>query len=149
MSNRKLKKTWETKQYDVKIQYEGDGWWFAECGEFAGCHTQGKGIRQTMKRIAEVIEMCIEEELDIEISEPSIAPEQLVLKYVVDDDFLGDLLVAQQARAEALEAEARAQERTRVAAQRLHNDAGISTRDVGHMLGLSGARISQLLDATG
>ena len=49
-------------QYNVIIEKDADGYLVASVPELRGCHTQAKSLDVLMRRIKEVIELCVEVE---------------------------------------------------------------------------------------
>ena len=51
-----------TKEFDVVIEKDEDGYYVASVPALRGCHTQAKSLDVLMKRIQEAIELCLEVE---------------------------------------------------------------------------------------
>ena len=51
-----------TKEFNVVIEKDEDGFFVASVPSLRGCHTQAKSLDVLMKRIKEAIELCIEVE---------------------------------------------------------------------------------------
>jgi predicted RNase H-like HicB family nuclease len=51
-----------TKEFNVVIEKDEDGYFIASVPALRGCHTQAKSLDVLMKRIKEAIELCIEVE---------------------------------------------------------------------------------------
>ncbi len=49
-----------TKEYNVIIERDQDGYFVATVPELHGCHTQAKSLDTLMKRIREAIDLCLE-----------------------------------------------------------------------------------------
>nr|VFJ67091.1 MAG: Predicted nuclease of the RNAse H fold, HicB family [Candidatus Kentron sp. FW] len=49
-----------TKQFNVVIEKDADGFFVASVPALRGCHTQAKSLDVLMERIREAIELCIE-----------------------------------------------------------------------------------------
>jgi len=49
-------------QFTVLIEKDEDGFYIAEVPELKSCYTQAKTFEELLKRIKEVIELCIEEQ---------------------------------------------------------------------------------------
>ncbi|MGB3779690.1 MAG: type II toxin-antitoxin system HicB family antitoxin [Tunicatimonas sp.] len=69
-----------TRDYNVVIERDSDGYYVASVPSLPGCHTQAKSLDTLMKRIQEAIELCLEvekaagEELDfIGVQKVSVA----------------------------------------------------------------------------
>jgi len=48
--------------YTVLIEQNEDGTYIAKIPDISGCYTQGKTVEQTMERIREAIQVCLESE---------------------------------------------------------------------------------------
>ena len=53
-----------TKDFNVIIERDTEGYYIASVPELQGCHTQAKSLDILMERIREAIELCLEVELD-------------------------------------------------------------------------------------
>ncbi len=53
------------KKFTVIIERDDNGWLVADVPELQGCHTQARTMDELLKRIKEVIELCLEEEREI------------------------------------------------------------------------------------
>ncbi|MBU4212566.1 MAG: type II toxin-antitoxin system HicB family antitoxin [Verrucomicrobia bacterium] len=51
-----------TKEFNVVIEKDKDGYFVASVPALRGCHTQAKSLDVLMKRIKEAIELCLEVE---------------------------------------------------------------------------------------
>jgi len=51
-----------TKEFNVVIEKDEDGFFVASVPALRGCHTQAKSLDVLMKRIKEAIELCMEVE---------------------------------------------------------------------------------------
>lgn len=49
------------REFTVVIERDEEGWYVARVPELRGCHTQAKSLDTLMKRVREVIELCLEE----------------------------------------------------------------------------------------
>ena len=54
----------KTNHFPIIIEQDEDNIYIVSCPVFKGCHTYGKSIDEAMKNIKEVIEMCIEENIE-------------------------------------------------------------------------------------
>jgi predicted RNase H-like HicB family nuclease len=54
-------KTLSHKAFPVFLEKDEDGVYVVECPIFSGCYSQGKTIDQALKKIKEVIQLCLEE----------------------------------------------------------------------------------------
>lgn len=48
--------------FTVVIEKDKDGWLVADVPELEACHTQAKTMDELLRRIKEVIELCLEEQ---------------------------------------------------------------------------------------
>jgi len=57
------------REFTVVIERDEEGWYVARVPELRGCHTQAKSLDTLMKRVRDVIELCIEDgnESDLEL----------------------------------------------------------------------------------
>ena len=51
-----------TREFNVVIQKDEDGYFVASVPELRGCHAQAKSLDVLMKRIEEAIKLCLEVE---------------------------------------------------------------------------------------
>ncbi len=51
-----------TKEFNIIIEQDEDGFFVASVPELRGCHTQAKSLDVLMKRTKEAIELCLEVE---------------------------------------------------------------------------------------
>lgn len=51
-----------SRNFDVVIERDEDGYYVASVPALPGCHTQAKSLDEVNKRIREAIELCIEED---------------------------------------------------------------------------------------
>jgi predicted RNase H-like HicB family nuclease len=51
-----------TREFNVVIERDQDGFFVASVPTLRGCHTQAKSLDVLMKRIKEAIELCLEVE---------------------------------------------------------------------------------------
>ncbi|MDX2226171.1 MAG: type II toxin-antitoxin system HicB family antitoxin [Verrucomicrobiae bacterium] len=59
-----MSKARELREFNVIIEQDSEGYFVATVPELRGCHTQAKSLDALMKRIREVIELCLEDESD-------------------------------------------------------------------------------------
>jgi predicted RNase H-like HicB family nuclease len=50
-----------TRQFDVIVEKDAEGYFVASVPVLPGCHTQAKSLDVLMERIKEAIELCLEE----------------------------------------------------------------------------------------
>lgn len=51
-----------TREFNVVIQKDEDGYFVASVPELHGCHTQAKSLDVLMRRVEEAIKLCLEVE---------------------------------------------------------------------------------------
>lgn len=51
-----------TRQFDVVVEKDSEGYFVATVPALPGCHTQAKSLDELMSRIKEAIELCLEVE---------------------------------------------------------------------------------------
>jgi predicted RNase H-like HicB family nuclease len=51
-----------SRKFTVVIEKDGDGYLVATVPALRGCHTQAKSLDTLMKRVREVISVCLEED---------------------------------------------------------------------------------------
>ena len=49
-----------TRQFDVVVEKDSEGYFIATVPALPGCHTQAKSLDLLMERIKEAIELCLE-----------------------------------------------------------------------------------------
>ncbi|BAY15329.1 hypothetical protein NIES21_11450 [Anabaenopsis circularis NIES-21] len=49
-----------TREFNVIIERDSDGYFVASVPSLAGCHTPAKSLDELMERIKEAIELCLE-----------------------------------------------------------------------------------------
>lgn len=50
------------REFTVVIEQDEDGYYIASVPELRGCHTQAKNLDTLMKRVREVVELCLEDD---------------------------------------------------------------------------------------
>ncbi len=58
-----------TKEFNVIIERDEEGYYVASVPELPGCHTQAKSLDKLMERIREAIKLCLEVEGDVPTQE--------------------------------------------------------------------------------
>jgi predicted RNase H-like HicB family nuclease len=58
-----------TKEFNVVIERDSEGYYVASVPELQGCHTQARSLDVLMERIREAVELCLEMEQDSEGNE--------------------------------------------------------------------------------
>ena len=51
-----------SREFNVVIEKDLDGYFVASVPAFRGCHTQAKSLDVLMRRVKEAIELCLEDE---------------------------------------------------------------------------------------
>jgi len=123
--------------YTVRYERDKDGWWVATVKEVHGCHTQGRTINQSRRRIREALGLFLDD------AENAVLIDDIVLP--ANARALLRRLRATRRRAE--EENVKLQDFATTTARVLTEDVGVSVRDAGEILGLSHQRIHQLLKA--
>lgn len=59
----------KTLHFPIIVEQDEDNVYIVSCPVFKGCHSQGKTIEEALDNIREVIEMCMEEENEGNVSE--------------------------------------------------------------------------------
>jgi predicted RNase H-like HicB family nuclease len=52
-----------SREFNVIIERDADGYFVASVASIPGCHTQAKSLDELMERIKEAIELCLENRL--------------------------------------------------------------------------------------
>jgi predicted RNase H-like HicB family nuclease len=58
-----------TKEFNVIIERDEEGYYIASVPELQGCHTQARSLDELMERIREAIELCLEVQGDVPTQE--------------------------------------------------------------------------------
>jgi predicted RNase H-like HicB family nuclease len=58
-----------TKEFNVVIERDSEGYYVASVPELQGCHTQARSLDVLMERIREAVELCLEMEQGLEGNE--------------------------------------------------------------------------------
>ena len=61
-----MRKAMSTRHYPVIVEQDGDGVFIVDCPIFPGCHSYGITLEDAMDNIREAIELCREEQEDVE-----------------------------------------------------------------------------------
>lgn len=128
-----------TRQRGYTAQYSReDGWWIVRIQEAHGVHSNGRTLEEARRRIREALSLEIgESAFTVDIAEKVTLPAKA----------RHELSRHLSARRRADEQAQRAMTATKEAALAL-TTAGLSVRDAGALLGLSGARVSQILNSS-
>ena len=119
-----------------KVQYERDeaGWWVATVHGIRGCHTQGRTLEETRRRIREALALVVRDVKTVELVDAvrlPVAVRRTVARF-------------QLARTRAEREQARARVAARAAVNALRQQLKVSVRDAGALLGLSHQRVQQI-----
>ena len=68
-----------TREFNVVIEQDSEGYYVASVPELRGCHTQAKSLDTLMKRIREAIELCLEVEDSEEPSSSFVGVQRIKL----------------------------------------------------------------------
>jgi predicted RNase H-like HicB family nuclease len=55
-----------TREFSVLIERDAEGYYVASVPALRGCHTQARSLDELMARIREAVELCLEDQGDIE-----------------------------------------------------------------------------------
>ncbi len=119
--------------YEVRATRSGD-WWAIDVPGLLGAHTQARRLDQVEHMAREVISLLVdvpEDSFDVRVQAE------------LDDEWARLLRETREARTAADEASERAQRLVRKAVVTLQG-AGLSTREVGQLLGVTHQRVQQL-----
>ncbi len=121
--------------YTVRYERDETGWWVATVKEIRGCHTQGRTIDQSRRRIREALGLFVDDADEAELIDDIALPAKA-----------RNLLRQVHATRKRAEGETiKLQKSTAAAAKILTKELGVSIRDAGELLGLSHQRVHQLL----
>ena len=67
----------KARTFNVVIEQDAEGYYVASVPDLPGCHTQAKSLDTLMKRIREVIELCLEDQQDHEGSASFIGVQRI------------------------------------------------------------------------
>jgi hypothetical protein len=125
----------ELRTYTVKTERSGN-WWAFSIPEIPGALGQAKRLGQVDVEARDVIAMMLE------VDEDSFG---IQLDVKLDPETEHIVAEAKDARAKLEDFQRIAAEQSRKAAERLKSKTGLSTRDIGSLLGISFQRVSQVL----
>ena len=122
-------------KYTIDLERDEAGWWVATARDVAGCHTQGRSIRQSLSRVREALAACAGEGVASDDLEPCVhlpvEARRVVARY--------------ESACKRLERDRNAARyATDKAVETLVDELSLSVRDAGDVLGLSHQRVSQL-----
>ena len=73
------KKSAKKREFNVVIEKDEDGFYVGSVPSLRGCHTQAKSLDQLMKRMTEVIALCLEEEKPTSYSNEVIGVQKIAV----------------------------------------------------------------------
>ena len=122
------------RRYTARYTRE-DGWWIVRILEARGVHSNGRTLEEARRRVREALSLDIGDdafsvELNERIALPPIARRELARHRTARRRVEDQTQQAMKAAKDAARALAK---------------AGLSVRDAGSLLGLTGARVSQIL----
>jgi predicted RNase H-like HicB family nuclease len=127
----------EPMSYTVEIRRDESGAWIARVPEVPGCHTYGRSLRQTKRRIREALALWVD---DADVAE-------LLFEVRLPSAIRQTVSASRRAREAAQDAQRQAAEASALAAHDLVSDEGLSVRDAADLLELSHQRVQQLVSA--
>ena len=113
-----------------------DGWWIVRIQEARGVHSNGRTLEEARRRVREALSLDIGD-----IAFTVAIAEKISLPANVRQQLSRQQTARRRADAQAQEA----MKTTKKAALAL-TSAGLSVRDAGSLLGMTGARVSQILN---
>ena len=116
-----------------------DGWWIVRIQEAHGVHSNGRTLEEARRRVREA--------LSLEIGEGAFSAE-FNERIFLPPNARHELARQRTARRRAEDQSRQALKATLSAARALAK-AGLSVRDAGSLLGLTGSRVSQILKGNG
>ena len=125
------------QQYTLHFARE-DGWWVVRIPEARGVHSNGRTLEEARRRVREA--------LSLDIGDAAFTLE-FIEKITLPADARRELSRHRTARRRAEDQTQQAMKAAKGAARALAK-AGLSVRDAGSLLGLTGARVSQILNDT-
>jgi predicted RNase H-like HicB family nuclease len=125
----------QRKRYTALFHRE-DGWWIVRIAEAKGVHSNGRTLEEAKRRVREA--------LSLDIGDGAFSVD-IVDKVTLPSKARTKLAGYRTARRRAQAEQGKATAATRAAARAL-KEAGLSVRDAGNLLGLTGSRVSQLLN---
>ena len=124
----------QRRRYTATYRRE-DGWWIVRIAEAQGVHSNGRTLQEAQRRVREALSLDIgDNAFNVEIVERVRLPRPVKTK----------LAKHRSARKRARTEAEKATMATRHAVRAL-TAMGLSVRDAGELLGLTGARVAQLL----
>lgn len=125
-------------KYRVILERDESGAWIARVPSVRRCHTHGRTLQQTRRRIREALGLWVEDADTAELVEDIRLPARV----------RGELDRTRASRRLARQEGERAQEAMRTAARTLVDEVGLGLRDAGELLEVSHQRVAQLVRST-
>jgi predicted RNase H-like HicB family nuclease len=126
----------KVKHYVVDYERDEGEWWVASVRSVAGCHTQGRTIREARRRIRQALGLFVDDADSATLEDHVHLPER----------YRRALARYESIRRRAQAEQARSQDATAQAVTALTSGMHLSTRDVGDLMGLSHQRVHQLAE---
>jgi predicted RNase H-like HicB family nuclease len=122
-------------RYRVDIARDESGAWLARVPTVPGCHTYGRTLEQSRRRIREALDLWVTD----------AATAEMEFRIRLPAAVRAELQRARSARERSARAQLDAQEATVQAARDLTERLGLSLRDASELLGVSHQRVQQLV----
>ncbi len=123
--------------YKLKLYRDEDGAWIAEVPSVAGVRSDGRSLEEARRNVREALGLADDQEITEAMAAAAVFVDDIDLPIGGQNA----IAVARAARELANEAEARAVAAQEAAVRLLHIEGGLSVRDVGELLGVSGAMV--------
>lgn len=123
-----------TSKYHVDYDRDESGHWIATVRGVTGCHTYGRTIEEARRRVREALATAVDN------ADSAALVDNVKLPKPIERE----VKRARSLRRDAEERSARAGEAARKTARVLLKKMGLSVRDAGTILGMSGQRVQQL-----
>ena len=128
-------KSGKTSTYHVDYERDESGHWIATVRDVAGCHSYGRSIDEARRRVREALATAVDDAEVAALTDHVKLPRLLAR----------EIARARRLRRQAEERQARAGDVARKTLRALVSDMGLSVRDAGHLLGVSGQRVHKLV----
>lgn len=67
------------REFSVIVERDSAGYYIASVPELRGCHTQAKSLDVLMKRVREVIELCLEDDQDSTVGNEFVGVQRIAV----------------------------------------------------------------------